>query len=240
MCRMLSWAVQCKTNIAVTGGTGSGKTTLLNALSIEIPHGERIITVEDSAELRFQRHPHVVGLEARPSNLEGEGEVSIRDLVINCLRMRPDRIIVGECRGGEALDMLQAMNTGHDGSLTTLHANSPAEAVARLVTMVRYVAELPVDTIRQQISSAIGLIVHQDRLSDGSRRVTRIAESAGTKDGECVYDDLVVLHADGLDEDGRVLAHYEFVREPKFIRTLAANGIASTEEVDEWRQQLAC
>lgn len=237
MAEMLSWAVRSRKNIAVTGGTGSGKTTLLNALSIEIPENERIVTVEDSAELRFQRHPHVVSLEARPANLEGEGAVTIRDLVINCLRMRPDRIVVGEVRGGEALDMLQAMNTGHDGSLTTAHANSPAEAVARLVTMVRYVAELPVDTIRQQISSAISLIVHQDRLSDGSRKITRIVESVGMNGDQCVYEDLVVMKQDGVDESGRVQSHYEFVREPEFIGTLVVHGIAKTEEVDEWRRR---
>ena len=161
-------------NIAVSGGTGSGKTTLLNALSCKIPHKERVITIEDSAELRFLEHPHVVRLEARPVNAEGTGEVNIRDLVINALRMRPDRIVVGECRGAEALDMLQAMNTGHDGSLTTLHANSPVETISRLTTMVRYAAELPVDVIENYIASAIDLVIQTTRGIDGSRYLSNI------------------------------------------------------------------
>lgn len=161
-------------NIAVSGGTGSGKTTLLNALSCKIPHIERVITIEDSAELRFLEHPHVVRLEARPQNAEGTGRITIRDLVINALRMRPDRIVVGECRGAEALDMLQAMNTGHDGSLTTLHANSPSETISRLTTMVRYAAELPVDVIESYIASAIDLVIQTSRGIDGSRYVSCI------------------------------------------------------------------
>lgn len=163
-------------NIAVAGGTGSGKTTLLNALSCKISHQERVITIEDSAELRFLEHPHVIRLEARPQNAEGSGEITIRDLVINALRMRPDRIVVGECRGAEALDMLQAMNTGHDGSLTTLHANSPKETVSRLTTMVRYAAELPVDVIENYISSAIDLVVQTTRGIDGSRYISDVVE----------------------------------------------------------------
>lgn len=174
--QFLTWAVKIKKNIAVSGGTGSGKTTLLNALSCEISHNERIITIEDSAELRFLEHPHVIRLEARPINSEGTGEVTIRDLVINSLRMRPDRIVVGECRGGEALDMLQAMNTGHDGSLTTLHANSPIEAISRLTTMVRYAAELPVDVIENYIASAIDMIIQTTRSVEGQRYISKIIE----------------------------------------------------------------
>lgn len=174
--RFLDRAVALRKNIAVSGGTGTGKTTLLNALSCKIPNRERIITIEDSAELRFFEHPHVVRLEARAKNAEGVGEVTIRDLVINALRMRPDRIVVGECRGAEALDMLQAMNTGHDGSMTTLHANAPEEAVMRLTTMVRYGADLPVDVIESHIASAIDLMVQIARGADGVRFVSQIAE----------------------------------------------------------------
>jgi pilus assembly protein CpaF len=172
---LLRQAIALRLNIAVSGGTGSGKTTLLNALSMEIPATERIITIEDAAELRFHTHPHVVRLEARGKNAEGSGEVSIRDLVINALRMRPDRIIVGECRGAEALDMLQAMNTGHDGSLTTLHANSPAEVPMRLVMMARYAMDLPLGVIESQIASALDLIIQVDRQADGTRRLTSIS-----------------------------------------------------------------
>jgi pilus assembly protein CpaF len=165
--QLLRWAVAARKSLAVIGGTGSGKTTLLNALSIHIPEGERIITIEDAAELKFNEHPHVVRLEARAANAEGLGEVSIRELVVNALRMRPDRIIVGECRADEAIDMLQAMNTGHDGSLTTLHANSPHEAVDRLVTMVRYAVDLPLDAIEAQIGNAFDLFVQTARLPHG-------------------------------------------------------------------------
>ena len=161
--------VRMRKNIVVAGGTGSGKTTLLNLLSGFIPADERIVTVEDAAELRLAQ-PHVVRLEARPPNIEGRGAVTIRDLVRNCLRMRPDRIIVGECRGGEALDMLQAMNTGHDGSLTTVHANSPRDVISRLETMVLMSGmELPSRAIREQIASAVDIVIHESRLSDGSR-----------------------------------------------------------------------
>ena len=174
--QFLEWAVRSRKNIAVSGGTGSGKTTLLNALSCNISPDERIITIEDSAELKFSHHPHVVRLEARPRNAEGTGEVGIRDLVVNSLRMRPDRIIVGECRGEEALDMLQAMNTGHDGSLTTLHANSSADALTRLTTMVRYAADLPVGVIEAQIASAIDVVVQTTRSLNGTRYVEEISQ----------------------------------------------------------------
>jgi len=180
---LLRQAVLDRRNIVVSGGTGSGKTTLLNALSVEIPPGERIITIEDAAELRFSSHPHVVRLEARMRSAENTGEVTIRDLVTNALRMRPDRIVVGECRGAEALDMLQAMNTGHDGSLTTLHANSPAEVMTRLVMMCRFGIDLPVTVLNEQIASAFDLIVHLERQADGMRRVTQICRYNNNPDG---------------------------------------------------------
>jgi len=180
---LLASAVRARRNIAVSGGTGSGKTTLLNALSVEIPPDERIVTIEDAAELRFSMHPHVVRLEARPKNAEGTGEVTIRDLVVNALRMRPDRIVVGECRGGEALDMLQAMNTGHDGSLTTLHANSSAEVVSRLVMMARYAMDLPVPVLEEQIASALDLVVQVDRMAGGKRRVSQVCACHGGRTG---------------------------------------------------------
>src|SRR5690349_9831795 len=179
MALFLQRSVVAKKNIVISGGTGSGKTTLLNVLSAAIPSDERIVTIEDAAELQL-RQPHVVSLETRPSNMEGKGEYTIRDLVKNALRMRPDRIVVGECRGGEALDMLQAMNTGHDGSLTTTHANSPEEAISRLEVLVLMAGvELPVRAIRLQIAKSIDLLVQQSRLSDGSRRVTAISEEIG-------------------------------------------------------------
>lgn len=182
MGQFLSRAVMAKKNVVIAGGTGSGKTTLLNVLSEKIPEGERIVTIEDAAELRLKQS-HVVSLETRPANMEGRGEYTIRDLVKNALRMRPDRIVVGECRGGEALDMLQAMNTGHDGSLTTTHANSPREAISRLETLCLMAGlDLPVRAIREQIAGAIHLVVQQTRLSDGSRKVTQICEVAGMGD----------------------------------------------------------
>jgi len=182
MARFLERSVVARRNLVVSGGTGSGKTTLLNVLSSAIPRAERIITIEDAAELTLCQ-PHVVTLETRPRNMEGKGEYTIRDLVRNALRMRPDRIIVGECRGGEALDMLQAMNTGHDGSLTTIHANSAAEAVARMETLVLMAGlELPARAIREQIAASIHVIVQQARFSDGSRRITDVSEVIGIQD----------------------------------------------------------
>ena len=196
--------VHLRKNIVVAGGTGSGKTTLLNLLSGFIPSDERIVTIEDAAELRLQQ-PHVVRLEARPPNIEGKGAVTIRDLVKNSLRMRPDRIIVGECRGGEALDMLQAMNTGHDGSLTTVHANSPHDVVSRLETMVLMSGlELPSRAIREQIASAVDIIIHESRLSDGSRKVVAISEVTGLEGERIVMQDLFVFEQTGLTEDCHV------------------------------------
>ena len=191
MARFLERSVKVRKNIIISGGTGSGKTTLLNVLSSAIPSHERVVTIEDAAELQLGQ-PHVVSLEARPPNLEGKGEYSIRDLVKNALRMRPDRIVVGECRGGEAIDMLQAMNTGHEGSLTTTHANSPREAICRIETLCLMAGlDLPVRAIRQQIASSIHLIVQQTRFSDGSRRVTRLSEIVGLNDdGEVEVRDI--------------------------------------------------
>jgi pilus assembly protein CpaF len=197
--------VRSRLNVVVSGGTGSGKTTTLNILSGFIPDDERIVTIEDAAELQL-RQEHVVTLETRLANVEGRGSVRIRELVINALRMRPDRIVVGECRSGEALDMLQAMNTGHDGSLTTVHANSPKDALSRLETMVLMAgAELPSRAIREQIASAVNLICHQMRLRDGTRRITHITEVMGF-DGEHIeLQDIFVFKQTGVNEDGRVL-----------------------------------
>ena len=196
-------------NIIVAGGTGSGKTTLLNLLSGFIPSSERIVTVEDAAELKLVQ-PHVVRLEARPPNIEGRGAVTIRDLVKNCLRMRPDRIIVGECRGGEALDMLQAMNTGHDGSLTTIHANSPRDALARLETLVLMAGfDLPLRAIREQIASAISIIVQINREKDGSRKVVCVSEITKMEGDIITMQDLFTFRQDGWSDDGRLFGHFE-------------------------------
>ena len=203
--KFMELCVRLRKNIIVAGGTGSGKTTLLNLLSGYIPENERIVTVEDAAELRLQQ-PHVVRLEARPPNIEGKGAVTIRDLVKNCLRMRPDRIIVGECRGGEALDMLQAMNTGHDGSLTTVHANSPRDVISRLETMVLMSGmELPSRAIREQIQSAVDIIIHESRMSDGSRKVTAITEVTGMEGNQIVMQDIFAFKQEGVDADGKII-----------------------------------
>ena len=201
--------VMMRKNIIVAGGTGSGKTTLLNLLSGFIPHSERIVTIEDAAELRL-RQPHVVRLEARPANIEGKGEVTIRDLVRNTLRMRPDRIIVGECRGGEALDMLQAMNTGHDGSLTTVHANSPRDVVSRLETMVLMSGmELPSRAIREQIVSAVDIIIHESRMSDGTRKVVAISEVTGLEGSQIVMQDIFSFHQTGVGDGGKIIGQFK-------------------------------
>ena len=218
--------VWLRKNVIVAGGTGSGKTTLLNLLSGYIPHSERIVTVEDAAELRLQQ-PHVVRLEARPPNIEGKGAVPIRDLVKNCLRMRPDRIIVGECRGGEALDMLQAMNTGHDGSLTTVHANSPRDVISRLETMVLMSGmELPSRAIREQIASAVDIIIHESRLSDGSRKVTAITEVTGLEGNLIVMQDLFAFKQSGVGPDGKIIGEFKPTGAmPTWFDQLAGRGI---------------
>ena len=208
MALFLEEAVKARQNILVSGGTGSGKTTLLNILSQFIPEGERVVTVEDSAELKLS-HRNIVRLEARPPNVEGKGRVTIRDLVINCLRMRPDRIIVGECRGAEAMDMLQAMNTGHDGSLTTAHANNPRDALSRLENMVMMAGfDLPSSAIREQISSAIDIIVQQTRLGDGSRKIVKIVEITGRENDVIQMQDIFEFRQTGFSADGKVLGDY--------------------------------
>ena len=218
--------VTLRKNIIVAGGTGSGKTTLLNLLSGFIPRTERIVTVEDAAELRLQQ-PHVVRLEARPPNIEGKGAVTIRDLVKNCLRMRPDRIIVGECRSGEALDMLQAMNTGHDGSLTTVHANSPRDVISRLETMVMMSGmELPSKAIREQIASAVDIIIHESRLSDGSRKVVAITEVTGLEGNQIVMQDIFAFNQTGVGENGKVIGEFKPTGAiPTWLDQLAGRGI---------------
>ncbi len=200
--------VKARVNILISGGTGSGKTTLLNVCSTSIPKDERIITIEDSIELKLHQ-PHVVSLEARPPNIEGKGEVTIRDLVINSLRMRPDRIIVGEVRGPEAFDMLQAMNTGHDGSLSTIHANSPKDVISRLISMV-YMAgvDMPVIVLREMIFSAIEVIIQTTRFRDGSRRITSISELASLENGEIIMHDIYKFEFENIDQKGKVTGKY--------------------------------
>lgn len=225
MAAFLEESVRVRKNILVSGGTGSGKTTLLNVLSQFIPQGERVVTVEDSAELKLS-HRNIVRLEARPPNTEGKGRVAIRDLVINCLRMRPDRIIVGECRGAEALDMLQAMNTGHDGSLTTAHANNPRDALARLENMVMMAGyELPSSAIREQIASAIDIIVQQTRLPDGSRKIVAISEVTGRESNVILLQDIFTFEQEGFDERGNVIGHHTATGNiPYFIDELRRSG----------------
>jgi pilus assembly protein CpaF len=221
----LNACVVSRLNVVVSGGTGSGKTTLLNVLSGFIPDDERIVTVENAAELQL-RQEHVVTLESRPPNIEGKGEVTIRDLVINCLRMRPDRIVVGECRGGEALDMLQAMNTGHDGSLTTAHANTPRDTLSRLETMCLMAGmDLPVRAIRDQIASAVDLIVQQERMRDGTRKVTNITEVQGMEGDVIVLSDIFAFQHQGI-ENGRVIGRLKPTGlRPKFVERIEDAGI---------------
>ena len=224
--QFMKMCVYLRKNIIVAGGTGSGKTTLLNILSGYIPKSERIVTVEDAAELRLQQ-PHVIRLEARPANIEGKGAVTIRDLVRNTLRMRPDRIIVGECRGGEALDMLQAMNTGHDGSLTTVHANSPRDVVSRLETMVLMSGmDLPSKAIREQIASAVDIIIQESRMSDGSRKVVAISEVTGMEGAQIVMQDLFAFNQTGIGANGKIIGEMRATGAiPTWFDTLAQRGI---------------
>src|SRR5688572_8796714 len=223
---MLQMVVHARLNILISGGTGAGKTTLLNALSAFIPENERIVTIEDSAELQLQQ-PHVVRLETRPPNIEGRGEVTQRDLVRNSLRMRPDRIVIGEVRGGEAIDMLQAMNTGHDGSLTTVHANTPRDALARLETMIQMSGmRLSDRAMRQQVASALDLVIQAARLSDGTRRITSISEITGMEGEMITMQEIFHYERKGVDKDGKVIGRYRptGVR-PRFAERLKQYGL---------------
>ncbi len=223
----LAGAVQARCNIIISGGTGSGKTTLLNCLSRFIPADERVITIEDAAELQLQQ-PHVVRLETRPANIEGKGEIGQRELVKNCLRMRPDRVIIGECRSGETLDMLQAMNTGHDGSMTTVHANAPRDAVARLEVLVAMSGyDIPIRALRQQISSAINIIVQANRLTGGKRKVTRVSEITGMEGDQIQLQDIFAFEQTGMDEAGMATGHFTVTGiRPKCLERILSRGIA--------------
>ena len=227
MMKFMEQAVLHACNIVISGGTGSGKTTLLNVLSNYIPEDERIITVEDAAELQLSQ-PHVISLESRPPNSEGKGAVHIRDLVKNCLRMRPDRIVVGECRGGEALDMLQAMNTGHDGSLTTAHANTPRDCLARLEVMTLMSGlDLPIRAIREQIASAVHVIIQQSRFPDGSRKVTHISEITGMEGEVIQMQDIFLFKQDGYDENGKIKGRFVATGNiPELYQELQQRGIS--------------
>ncbi|HKR58775.1 MAG TPA: CpaF family protein [Pyrinomonadaceae bacterium] len=223
---MLQMCVTARLNLLISGGTGAGKTTLLNALSAYIPEDERIVTIEDSAELQLQQ-PHVVRLETRPPNIEGRGEVTQRDLVRNSLRMRPDRIVIGEVRGGEAIDMLQAMNTGHDGSLTTIHANTPRDALARLETMIQMTGmRLSDRAMRQQVAAAINLVVQVARLSDGTRRITSISEITGMEGETITMQEIFQFERTGVDSSGQVIGRFKPTGiRPRFAERLKASGL---------------
>ncbi len=226
MAEFLRACVIARLNIIISGGTGSGKTTTLNVLSSFVPNDERIVTIEDAAELQLQQD-HVVSLESRPPNLEGKGEITIRQLVRNALRMRPDRIIVGEVRGGEALDMLQAMNTGHDGSLSTAHTNSPRDTLSRLETMTLMAGtDLPSRAVREQIAAALHLIIHQNRLRDGSRKITHITEVQGMEGDVIILQDLFLFQQEGVDAKGNVIGrHVATGLRPKFMDRLIQQGL---------------
>jgi pilus assembly protein CpaF len=232
MAQFFQAAILSRKNILISGGTGSGKTTLLNILSSYIPDDDRIVTIEDSAELQLPQ-PHVARLETRPANIEGKGEITIRDLVKNSLRMRPDRIIIGECRGGEALDMLQAMNTGHDGSLTTAHANTPRDAISRMETMCLMAGmDLPVRAIREQIASAVHLIIQQARLQDGSRKVTYVTEVTGMEGDVISMQDIFRYEQRGLDATGKVVGFFAPTGNiPTFLDELVTKGIGVSREI---------
>ncbi|MBM4090817.1 MAG: CpaF family protein [Planctomycetes bacterium] len=226
MVMLLEGAIKARLNIIISGGTGSGKTTLLNTLSSFIANTDRIVTIEDAAELQLQQE-HVVRLETRPPNIEGKGAITATDLVRNALRMRPERIIIGECRGGETLDMLQAMNTGHDGSLTTIHANTPRDGIARLETMIMMSGfEMPVKAMRQQIASAVHLIIQANRLQGGSRRVTYITEVVGMEQETVIMQDVYRYIQEGIDETGRARGRFEATGiRPSFMERLEASGV---------------
>lgn len=232
MAELLRACVEGRLNVIVSGGTGSGKTTTLNVLSSFIPNDERIVTIEDAAELQLIQD-HIVRLETRPANIEGKGEITIRDLVKNSLRMRPDRIVVGEVRSGEALDMLQAMNTGHDGSLTTAHANSPRDMLSRLETMVLMSGmNLPIRAVRDQVSSAVDLIVQQSRLQDGSRKITYITEVLGMEGDVIILQDIFKFIQRGIDNKGKVIGDFEFTGIlPRFLQNLRNHGIELPQSI---------
>jgi pilus assembly protein CpaF len=223
---LLEGAIKARINTIISGGTGSGKTTLLNTLSSFVPNDQRIITIEDAAELQLQQE-HVLRLETRPANIEGKGRISATDLVRNALRMRPDRVIIGECRGPETLDMLQAMNTGHEGSMTTIHANSPRDAVSRLETMISMGGiDLPIKALRHQFASAVGLIIQVNRLQGGPRKVTHITEVLGLEQETVVMQDIFLFQQDGIDEDGKAYGHFEATGvRPAFMPQLESAGI---------------
>jgi pilus assembly protein CpaF len=223
----LSAAVQARCNIIISGGTGSGKTTLLNCLSRFIPTDERVITIEDAAELQLQQ-PHVVRLETRPSNIEGKGEVTQRDLIKNCLRMRPDRVIIGECRGGETLDMLQAMNTGHDGSMTTIHANNTRDAMQRIEVMVAMAGyEIPIRALRSQVASAVQIIVQARRITGGKRKVTSVSEITGMEGDNIQMHDLFTYEQSGVDDKGNALGRFIATGiRPRCAEKIEARGIS--------------
>jgi pilus assembly protein CpaF len=231
MAAFVEACVQCKTNILISGGTGTGKTTFLNALSKWIPTGERVVTIEDAAELQLQRE-HVVRLETRPANIEGQGEITQRDLLRNSLRMRPDRIIIGEVRGAEALDMLQAMNTGHEGSMTTVHANSPRDALRRIENMVSMAGlNYPVRAIREQMSSALNVLIHLGRLAGGSRKIVEISEITGMEGDTICLHEIFRFEQKGVDEHGNAYGDFEVcgVR-PRLLSRLKAYGVEMPPE----------
>ena len=226
MVMLLEGCIKARCNIIIAGGTGSGKTTLLNTLSSFIGQEDRIVTIEDAAELQLQQD-HVVRLETRPANIEGNGAITATDLVKNALRMRPERIIIGECRGGETLDMLQAMNTGHDGSMTTIHANTPRDAVARLETLVMMSGfELPVKAIRQQVAGAVDILIQANRLQGGPRRITAITEIVGMEQDTIVMQDIYKYTQKGIDDEGKAFGHFECTGvRPSFMSRLEAAGV---------------
>jgi pilus assembly protein CpaF len=235
---MFKMCVRARMNILISGGTGAGKTTLLNALSAFIPEDERIVTIEDSAELLLQQ-PHVVRMETRPPNIEGRGEITQRDLVKNALRMRPDRIVIGEVRSGEAIDMLQAMNTGHDGSLTTIHANTPRDSLARVETMIQMSGlRLSEGAMRQQIASAINLVIQVARLSDGTRRITSISEITGMKRKEILMQEIYRFERRGIGADGRVIGRFgpTGVR-PHFTERLEVCGLTLPQSLFDVKEE---
>jgi pilus assembly protein CpaF len=237
---MLEGLSRAKVNMMISGGTGAGKTTLLNILSGYIPETERLVTIEDAAELQLQQ-PHVVRLETRPPNIEGKGEVTARALVRNALRMRPDRIIIGEVRGAEAVDMLQAMNTGHEGSLTTIHANTPRDALSRLENMIGMAnLNLPHKAARQQVASAITVVIQALRLTDGRRKVTSIQEITGMEGDVITMQEIFAYHQTGVDGDGRIIGHFQATGvRPRFAERLRAFGIHLPDHMFDPSRRLA-